>query len=229
MKYFILPLLLTACLPLIAEVAQEQTKRTCRILYVADSSETISEAYLFDGTTSQKLHLPKMNFSEVIELPTGDLKLSLLSEPGNAPGGFPESAPAVNLTDKVTDFFLLVTGDPDNTYLPVKLTLIDISNNRLKPGETLWINYTDNKISAVLGEDELTILPMKRAISRSSLKKSGYYKAEFTYQREADGDFLPIMRKSWWHDSSSKNLGFIVQTSARLPKIFTIRDHRNIK
>lgn len=229
MKHYILPLLLVTFLSLGAEQPLDLAKRTCRILYIANSSETINRAYLFDGTTSQKVPLPKMNFSEVIELPAGELKLGLLPEPGNASESFPESAPAVNLTNKVTDFFLLVTGDPDNPYLPVKLTLIDISNNRLKPGETLWINYTNNRISAVLGEDELTIPPMKRAICRPSLEKSGYYKAAFTYQREADGDFLPIMRKSWWHDSSSKNLGFIVQTSARLPKIFTIRDHRDIE
>lgn len=227
MKYFFVPLLLVAFLPLRAEEPQGQTTRTCRILYLANPPETTKEAYLFDGTSSQKMPLPRMNFSEVVELPTGDLTLGLLKEPQDASKEFPEAAPKVKISDKVTDFFLLVTSQPNNPYLPVELTVIDISNNRLKPGETLWINYTKHNVSAVLGKDLLTIPPMKRAICRPSLEKSGYYKAEFTYQREAGGDFLPIMRKSWWYDASSKNLGFIVRTGARLPKIFTIRDHRN--
>jgi hypothetical protein len=67
---------------------------------------------------------------------------------------------------------------------------------------------------------------MKRAKSNAPLKKGGYYKVQFTYQPNAKGDFLPIMRKSWWCDPNSKNLGFIVETDARLPKIYSIRDHR---
>lgn len=227
MKYRLLPLIFLALLPLAADETREDAKRTCRILYPDKPAQAIKEAYLFDGTNSQKVVLPSMNFSEVIELPGGEIKLALVRDARDAEDAFSESAPTVELPESVTDFLLLLNSDPDNQAMPVSLTVIDVSNDRLKAGETLWINYTAHPISAELGQQSLNIPSMRRAISDPPLEKSGYYKAQFEYQPDGEGDLLPIMRKSWWFDASSKNLGFIVETEARLPKIFTIRDHRN--
>lgn len=77
-----------------------------------------------------------------------------------------------------------------------------------------------------MGEERIVIPPSKISISSPPLKDSGYFLAEFAYQKHSEGPFLPVMRKSWWFDATSKNLGFIVDTGARMPKIFTVRDRR---
>ena len=77
-----------------------------------------------------------------------------------------------------------------------------------------------------MGEEKVIIEPKKITISQPPLKASGYFLARFMYQRDGQGKYLPIMKKSWWHDATSKHLGFAVDTGAKMPKIFTIRDRR---
>lgn len=230
MKSFLIAALSVSSLTLTAaeaaEAAKEETQRTCRILLVGNPPETVKDAYLFDGTNSHKVPLSSLNFSEIITLPPGEITLALSPATGQAAVDFPDAGPSASISDQVKDFLLLVKSHSDNPNQLLELTVIDVSNNRLKPGETLWINQSPHNISAQLGLDKLTIPAMKRSIWRPSQKDSGYYKASFKYQRNGKGEFLSIMRKSWWFDASSKNIGFIVETEARLPKIYTIRDHR---
>lgn len=58
------------------------------------------------------------------------------------------------------------------------------------------------------------------------MAKSSYFLAQFAYKEVTDTEYSPIMKKSWWHDEFSKNLGFVIDTGDRLPKIFTFRDRR---
>ena len=137
MKYLLLPLLFISFLPLGAEESQEHVARTCRILFLGKPPEALKEAYLFDGKNSQKVYLSSMGFSEVIELPSGNIALGIFAEAVSASDEFNKSALTVSIPEEVTDFFLLAESDPDNKAMPVKLKFINIGEQRLNPGETL--------------------------------------------------------------------------------------------
>ena len=205
---------------------EKEKKRTCRILYVERPGDAPTEAYLFDGKKSHKVLLPSLNFSEVIELPMGDITVGLSPNSVDAAEAFPEGAPTAKIPEQITDLYLLLSGDPENKVLPIKIKTLNIDNKNLKPGHTLWINLSTHKIAARMGKEEVIIPPKKITISPPPLTTSGYFLAQFLYQRDSKDKFLPIMKKSWWFDATSKNLGFIVDTGARMPKIFTLRDRR---
>jgi len=232
MKLLLIPLLLFSYLPLSAQQDKGEVKRSCRILFLNKPADAPQEAYLYDGKTSHKVLLPSRNFSQVVELPSGALPdgkftIGLSPTEVNEPEEFPSGAPRVTLPATATDIYLLLASDPTNNVLPVIIRPLNVDDSKLKPGETLWINLTKHKIAAKLGESQFFIEPRKQTVGPPPLKESGYYKAQFIYQREGKGDFLPIMRKSWWFDATSKNLGFVISSGARLPKIFTFRDRRS--
>jgi hypothetical protein len=202
-----------------------ESKRTCRVFFLERSADAPGEAFLFDGTHSQKVALSSMNLSRIIELPPGEITLGLTPNEVLDPETFPEGVPRATIPEAYTDFYLIMTSDPTNRIIPIRMHAIQI-DGKLKSGETLWINLTQHNILAKLGNQTLMIPHKKQKICPAPLSESGYYSANFSYQRNATGKFLPIMNKSWWLDHQSKHLGFIVGTDARLPKIFTIRDRR---
>lgn len=225
-------LLILNGVPLAAQQEGEKIERTCRILFLNKPADAPDEAFLFDGKTSHKVSLPSMNFSQLVKLPSvtfpdGKFTIWLTPEKIEKAEEFPSGAPSVTLPNHATDIYLILASDPSNDILPVRIKPLNVDDSKLKPGETLWINLTPHKIAAKLGEAQLVIDPMKQAVSSPPLEENGYYKAQFIYQRDAKGDFLPIMRKSWWFDATSKNLGFMISSGARLPKIFTFRDRRS--
>jgi hypothetical protein len=226
MKYLLLVSLLLAPWSVNAEEEKEEKKRTCRIIYLMRDGDDPTEAYFFDGHMSHKVQLPTLNFSEVIELPTGNITVGMSPESVDVAAGFPDGAPTVAIPEQMTDVYLLLHKDPENKIFPIKMRTLNIDDKNLKTGQTLWINLSSHTIATQMGEEKIVIPPKKISISSPPLKKSGYFLAQFAYQKDSQGPFLPVMKKSWWFDATSKNLGFIVDTGARMPKIFTVRDRR---
>lgn len=204
----------------------EAKPRTCRIVYPERPRGAPKLAYLFDGEKSHDITLPSMNLSPVVELPGGDLTIAMTSDDVSDPEALVPAAPRLRIPESVTDFYILVTPDPENLHIPVKINLVNPGGGKLKPGETLWFNGTDHRIVGKLGEARLSVKPRARAISKAPVPKSGYYTAEFGYQVNGEGPFAPITEQSWFHDVRSRHLGFIVNTGGKLPRIYFFRDFR---
>lgn len=222
MKFLVIVTLALSCLPCFS-VGSEMA-RTCRIVFVDPPREAIKEVQFFDGVASRKILLPSKSLSEVIKLPGGDLVLGMTPDPVLNSESFPKGAPTVKIPAKVTDFYLIVVSDPENKILPLRILPVNIRDKKLKLGQTLWVNLTAHTIKGELGNLSLIVPPDTRVISEAPLPASGYYKAEFQYQLNGEGEFLQVMRKSWWFDAKSKNLGFIVNSRRMLPRIFSFRD-----
>jgi hypothetical protein len=220
---FFLTFLMAAAIPALAE---PPTGRTCRIVFPERPKDAPQAAHLFDGKGSRQVTLPSMNFSEVIALPSGEITLRMTAEETKDPANAPSGAPELRIPEAVKDFYILVTSDPENPTLPLKLQAVTAGDGELKPGETIWSNLTDHRIQAKLGDISLSVEPGGQAVSKDPVPKSGYYKAEFTYQTHGEGDYQKITEQQWWHDAASRHVGFMVNTGGKLPKIYFYRDFR---
>ncbi len=167
-----------------------------------------------------------MNFSDPIELPEGDITVGMTPNPVLEPQDFPSAAPKISVPANLRDLYLIVLSDPTNKVFPVRFQPIDVGDNQLKLGETLWINLSKHPIEARLGDQPVKVPTGAKVVSKPPLKSNGYYKAQFIYQPNGEGPFQPVMKKSWWYDANSKNLGFIIDTGERVPVIFLFRDQR---
>jgi hypothetical protein len=226
MKVLIAATLMLTCLPCVSK--EDKPERSCRIIYLEKPADAPEEAHLFDGTASHKVALSSMNFSEVVMLPEGPLTLGLTPHPVSSPDDFPSGAPTAKIPATITDLYLVVVSDPENEVFPVRMLPLDVGAGKLKAGQTLWINLTNHTIAGKLGNETLTLPAGERVVGKAPLASSGYYKVRFLYQPDGQSEFMPVMQKSWWFDANSKNLGFIIQSGGRLPKIFTFRDHRDL-
>lgn len=203
-----------------------EAKRSCRLVFPERPQNAPKTAYLFDGSMSQSVSLPSMNFSEVIEFSSGELTIAMSADKISDPKTLSPNAPTLRIPEDVTDFYIIISPDPKNPEFPIKMNLVDIGGGKLKPGETLWSNFTEARIVAKLGSADMSVDPMGRTISKDPAPTSGYYIAKFTYQVKGDGEFAPITEQNWWHDTASRHLGFIFSSGDKLPKIYFFRDFR---
>ncbi len=200
--------------------------RSCRLVFPERPQDAPKIAFLFDGANSQSVSLPSMNLSEVIELPSGELTIAMTTGAVSDPELLHPQSPLLKIPEAVTDFYIIITTDPENKHLPIKMNLVDTGGDKLKAGETLWYNLSGNRIVAKLGSAEMSVDPQSRTISKDPMPTSGYYVAKFAFQVDGKGAFAPITEQSWWHDRNSKHLGFIYDSGGKLPKIYFFRDFR---
>ena len=205
--------------------AAPEGRRICRIIF-PERENGPQRAYLFDGRGSREVPLPSMNFSEVISLPAGDLNVAMTPSPVSDPELMPPGAPRLTIPSNARDFYILVTHDPSNSTLPVKMNLVIAEGGKLKPGETLWFNLTEHRVAAKLGASKMLVDPHNTAVSQGPISQSGYYRAEFAFQEKGAGSLQRMTEQQWWHDVESRHLGFILNTGGKLPKIFFYRDFR---
>ncbi len=200
--------------------------RTCRVVFPERPPDAPKSAYLFDGKESRRTGLPSMNLAPVIELPSGELTIAMTSQDVDDPEELAPQAPRLKIPESAGDCYIVVTPDPENEYLPIKMELVDPEASKLEQGGMLWFNRTDHRIIARLGDSKVSIEPQSQSICRSPVIESGHYSAEFEYQANGEGPKVRITEQRWWHDIESRHLGFIVNTGDKLPKIFFFRDFR---
>ena len=226
MKYLLVTLLLLSSLPVYSQDSEKKSLRTYRVIFPERPNSAPKIVYLFDGKKNRQVFLPSMNFSKVLSLPAGELTLLMAKNEITDLENLPKGAPTLKIPEGVRDFYILVTPDPSNKELPLRMRLVNASDGKLKPGKTLWFNLTNHRIVANLGETKMMVNPKGWTITNGPMPKSGYYRAEFGYQVEAKGKALRITEQQWWHDANSRHLGFIMSSGGRLPKIFFYRDFR---
>jgi len=200
--------------------------RTFRIVFPERPNSSPKSAYLFDGKESQLVSLPSMNFSRVIAIRNGEVMLYLTDEKITDPENVPPNAPRLRIPEEVREFYILMTPDTSNATLPLRMNLVNTSDGKLSPGETLWFNLTGHRVIAKLGDSKLSVSPKSSSLTKDPAPESGYYRAEFALQADEKGQFRKIADQKWWHDAKSRHVGFIVDTGGRLPKIYCFRDFR---
>jgi len=202
-------------------------EHTCRILFLDGPDDAPQKLQLFDGAKCREVELPRMNFSEVYQLPGGPLNLRLLPAPPADPTKIPLDAPGVTVAEDIMDFYLLVSSDPANTIAPVRMKIINAGADKLKIGQTLWFNLTKNTVGGTLGTEKLTIQPGTRTILDAPTTVSGDYPVKLFYRIPGNDVLYPLCQTMWHHDPRSRSVAFIInEEGQRCPRVMVFPDYR---
>ncbi|QJE95498.1 hypothetical protein [Luteolibacter luteus] len=206
-------------------LAQEKSGRTCRLLFLGASESDPKTLQLHDGTKSQEVELPRLNFSKFYPLPSGALTLRLLSAPlaeGQAP---PSTAPAAPVAETVGDIYLLVSPDPANKTVPVRMQVIDASADRFKPGQMMWYNLTANDVGGKVGKQQLVLKARSRIITDAPASGNEDYNVNLSYRIAGKDAPYPLCETRWSHDPGIRTVLFVVnEPGSRAPRVMGFPD-----
>jgi hypothetical protein len=217
-------ILLLATVPL---HAQEAPEHTCRILFLDGPDSAPDTLYLFDGAEAQEVELPRMNFSQVYKLRPGNLTLTMLTAPPEDPEELPAGAPTAQVPATTTDFYLLVTHNPANEVAPVRLQVIPAGQDKLKRGQMLWFNLTDNPIGGMVGSEKLALKAKSKMTLDAPARKRENYNVNLSFRIPGKEHIYPLCETQWLHDPRSRNLAFVLtKPGIRTPRVLVFPDYR---
>jgi len=224
MRHFFCLLLL---FPILA-VGQSKGNRTCRILFLGAPDNAPEKLHLFDGVGSQEVELPQMNLSSVYKLPAGPLVVRLLAAAPTKPEDVSPDAPKTTVAEAVKDFYLIVSSDPANKIVPVKLQIIDANAAKFKLGEMLWFNLTTNSIGGRVGTEQISMAANSQAIVKSPASENVDYNVNLSFRMPGNELLYPLCETKWLHDTRARSLVFVVsQAGNRAPRILGFPDYRD--
>lgn len=222
-------LLIAICFPLLAAAQEKPPKRTCRILFLNPPPKAPTKLFLFDGVASQEVELPEMNFSDVYQIAAGDTTIHLLPGAILKPEEVPAGAPAGKLSAAITDFYVVVSGDPTNKIAPVQFQIINAGSEKFRQGQMMWYNLTDNAVGGQLGSQKLALKGQSRAITDAPAKGSEDFDVNLSYTVAGGPGFHPICQTKWLHDPRSRMVMFIYGGAQNTtPQIVGFKDFRSV-
>jgi hypothetical protein len=221
MKIALLLLSLGSILP-----AQENV-RTCRILFLNAPQQAEGQYYLFDGKTSQPVTLPRLSFSPVYKLRPGDVKIWMLPKPIGKAEEIPAGSPEVILNANTRDLYLLITTDPDNHVLPLRMQVVNANYDKIRLGEMLWFNLTQKHIAGKVGKSSLHLVPGGSALIGKPATSPEDYPVEIYFRVPEDKRTHPLIESQWYHDPRSRFVVFVFDEGRRrAPRIMSFSDFR---
>jgi hypothetical protein len=220
-------ILLLTCLPALT------AERSCRILFLNGPEDAPQKLHLFDGTNSQEVELPRMNFSPVYQIHPDSLALALLPSPpppptASSPPTIPPGAPTATLSKSITDFYLIISSDPSNTIAPVRMQVINANTANFKRGQMLWYNLTENTVGGLVGSRRLLVKPNSRLILDAPANSLEDYPVNIHFQPPGKTRTEPLCETRWTHDPRSRSVFFILKpTGSLIPRILGFPDFRS--
>ena len=224
MRFF---LILAAVLPSVL-CAQPTSKRTCRILFLDGPETAPTELFLFDGTNTQKVELPRFNLSPIYEIANGAIRLCLLPAPPSDPKAIPTDAPAANVAESSGDIYLILGHDPKNRIAPVAMQVVDASAQKLAPGQMLWLNLTPHEIGGMLGTQPIAMAENSRTVINPPADRQGAFGVKIGYRAKGKKDFWPICETQWQHVPQIRSIVFVIggKGATHAPRIMRFNDFR---
>lgn len=219
-------LAILCCLLPLSLTAQEKGARTCRVLFLGAAETDPETLHLHDGTASREVDLPRMNLSKPYKLPGGELVLRMLTAPpaeGQPPAA---TAPLAKVTESTGDFYLLLSPDPSNKTVPVRMQVIDASADRFKAGQMLWYNLTAHDVGGQVGKERLAIKARSKVILDPPAAAAGDYNVNLSFRIAGKKDLYPLCETRWVHAPTARTVLFIVnEPGSRAPRVLGFPDH----
>lgn len=208
-------------------LAQDKSKRTCRILFLAPPAGAPQKIFLNDGITTQEVDLPGMNLSKVYPLAPGAITLTMLPAKLDPKVPLPVDAPKGTVAEDVRDVYLLVASDPANKIAPVRFQVINANADGFRNGQLLWFNLSPHRIGGKIGTEMLDLAPNAKAILKAPSTTIGDYNVKIGYVPAGTKRAEPICETIWLHDPKIKNIVFVLPVpESRIPRIMGFPDFR---
>ncbi|MCU0749444.1 MAG: hypothetical protein MUF13_07865 [Akkermansiaceae bacterium] len=207
-----------------------QAARKVRAVFIQPMNMDHAKALLVAGDKAVEIELPQRNFSPEVELPDGDLQVSILSAPPPAGTPIPADAPRFTLPESWSRCLLLFFPDPANKVFPAKVIPVNASTADFPKGHTLIYNVTAATIHARFGSETVKVAPGKNVSLKPPMAGFGDYQVAIDCAFPGDKEPTAVCRSTWQHDPDARQILFVTPSPGyKVPRVWGILDREKPK
>lgn len=214
---------------LILTSAAEASKKV-RAVFIQPANLDYPKALLVAGDKAVEIELPQRNFSPEVELPDGELQVTILKGAPAAGVPIPADAPKITIPESWSRCLLLFFPDPSNKVFPAKVIPVNASTTDFPKGHTLIYNVTAATIVARFGSETVKAAPGKSTSIKPPISGFGDYPVAIDCAFPGDKEPTAICRSTWQHDPEARQILFVTPSPGyKVPRIWGILDREKEK
>ncbi|MEO8614280.1 MAG: hypothetical protein ABI600_04005 [Luteolibacter sp.] len=204
-----------------------EAARKARAIFIQPPDDPIASAILHTETRNDKIELPQRNLSPEVELPDGDLVVTVLDQVPPPKTPIDPSAPTFKIPAAWTRCILLFFPDPSSKSFPVRVIPVNASSDDFKMGHTLIYNVSPATVIGKFGEQIVRIAPGRTGTVNPPISGFGSYPVAIDCTYPASGEPVAICRSSWQHDPEARQILFITPNPGKkVPRIWGVLDRQ---
>lgn len=194
-------------------------------IYLPGGCDLIPKAYLVGQGAAIEVELPTRNLSSPVSLPKGDLILAALPSPPAEEGEIPRGAPQVTIPESWTRCILIFLGDRGNSVFPVRVMVVNASNDHFPVGSTYIYNLSNTTIHGQFGKKQVHVEPGKSKSFSAPIDKFGGYPVGIDCLPRGEQTPRAVSRSFWQHDPESRQILFVIpQEGTVIPRVWGVLD-----
>ena len=221
--------ILIAAIVLLTPLVSKGQDRVIRVIYFKAPAEAPRKVFAHTSAGVVEVPLPRLHFSNSIELPPGELVIRF-SERETLPPETPADQ-TVNLKLSANEKELLLFVYPDPGQKNVGLAIQKLSVSKLPPGEMMWINTTNFTVGGKVGSKTAVVRPGEiKQIGAPADKDDLNYDVELQFMAKGSKSQQYLFDGNWGYTPNARLIAMITaETGGMKPRVDVLRDAARLK
>ncbi|MBK1831519.1 hypothetical protein JIN77_12330 [Verrucomicrobiaceae bacterium R5-34] len=203
--------------------------RTVRAIFLQPHRGAPKTAFLFTGTKSIEIDLPRRNLSPQVEIPEGKVTLAVSQSKLTEGVEVPRGIQSVKIPAQWSRCLLVFIPKPNRPGFPAVVMAINSSDSNIAKGDTMVYNLSDALFIGKFGnQTQLSVRPRKSGIVKAPIDKRGSYPVAIDCVLPETKKRSAICRTNWMHHPKARQILFVVPSSGqKVPRVWGVLDRRD--
>ncbi|MGB0372704.1 MAG: hypothetical protein ACPGN3_15325 [Opitutales bacterium] len=195
-------------------------------MYLTKPASSHNEFKLVNKDFDAELSINARYFSKPIEIPAGEIELSIVPPSWQSSQELPNNAQTITIPEDWDRIYLLFAEVPGKFAFPAQAVLINASSDSLPSGNTFVFNFSDATVRGKFGDVQLTADPKSQAVIQPPRTDLGSYRVDIFAKYPEDDEIMILCGTKWLHEPNARKILFITppQNNRKYPSIRTVQD-----
>ncbi|MFC5051406.1 hypothetical protein ACFPK9_12395 [Rubritalea spongiae] len=182
-----------------------------RCIYFNAPSNVPRKLLLLQGRQSDTIDVLTKNFSDSIKIKKSTERIYLAPMGVDLKqDGLKQKLPSVRIPENWSKVLIVLTNDSSNTILPIKLNIVDASDDKFGPDDMMFVNFSALGYIGSVGEKKVKLKPKSNLTIDNLMSRNGSASLELDMFLPEENTLRRFARRSWPCSTNDRLVFFVL-------------------